>query len=326
MIKKAFALCIALLALTLPAATIASHAMPLKRFNGFSYNWGGYTIVVGGDVATSASGNKYWTGTSANPILPYTVSYVYGEWTVPTIKTGLTSLIADTSVWVGMDGYDSSTVEQVGTSSTYDPSTGTMSYYGVVGNVPQVLTLNQRHEREPGDSISAYVQFTPEGNSQAVLDRGIFKLSVTDMTTGKSFTITQGPFKPDFYLRSSAEWVVERAAFFNQKTKQAYFAELAEFDTPITFTNCKSTVSTYGSNPIHYDRMWIRAPYTGGDYGDAYLALGTAPNTIAKASMRTGNLMLSGSFTITWVMYGTSPISYPAWPCTYPEGSNSCPK
>jgi hypothetical protein len=325
LIHKAIALCLALLVLTLPAATSTTQAAPLKRFNGYSYNWGGYALVVGGEVATSASGNKYWTGTSNNPILPYTVNYVYGEWTVPRTKAGVTGFIADTSVCVGIDGYDSNTVEQVGTSSTYDPSTGQTAYYAWWEMYPKFSHSINAMNVNPGDSISAYVQFTPEGNSQAVVDRGIFKLSVTDMTTGKSFTITQGPFKPDFYLRSSAEWIVERAAFSDRKTKQAYFAELAEFDTPITFTNCKSTVSTYGSNQIHYDRMWIRAPYTGGDYGDAYLTLGTAPNTIAKAGMRTGGLMQSGSFTITWVSYGISPISCPAWPCPDPEGSNSCP-
>lgn len=224
-------------------------------------------------MATSVSGNKYWASTSANPILPYTVSNVYGEWIVPRTKAGVTGFIADTSVWVGMDGYDSNTVEQVGTSSTYDPSTGQTAYYAWWEMYPKFSHPINAMNVNPGDKISAYVWFTPAGNSQAVLDRGTFKLSLTDMTTGKSFTITQGPFKPDFYLRSSAEWIVERAAFFDRKTKQAYFAELAEFDTSITFTNCKATVSTYGSNPIHYDRMWIRAPYTGGGgYVD-----GTAP-------------------------------------------------
>ena len=323
MIRKAFALCIALLALTLPTATIAGYATPLNRFNGFSYNWGGYAIVVGGEVATSVSGNKYWASTSANPILPYTVSNVYGEWIVPRTKAGVTGFIADTSVWVGMDGYDSNTVEQVGTSSTYDPSTGQTAYYAWWEMYPKFSHPINAMNVNPGDKISAYVWFTPAGNSQAVLDRGTFKLSLTDMTTGKSFTITQGPFKPDFYLRSSAEWIVERAAFFDRKTKQAYFAELAEFDTSITFTNCKATVSTYGSNPIHYDRMWIRAPYTGGGgYVDAY-GTSIAKYTIATTSFRIGNLIDGGSFTVTWIPYGTTLAGQ--WSCPDPEGSLFCP-
>jgi hypothetical protein len=322
LIKKPFALCLALLALTLPTTTIAGLAVPLKRFNGYSYNWGGYALVVGGEVATSASGNKYWTSTSVNPILPYTVSYVYGEWTVPSIKPGVTGFIADTSVWVGIDGYDSNTVEQVGTSSTYDPSTSQISYYAWWEMYPKFSHPINAMNVNPGDSISAYVQFKPEGNSQAILDRGIFKLSITDTSTGKSFTITQGPFKPDFYLRSSAEWIVERAAFFDRKTKQAYFAELAEFDTSITFTNCKATVTTYGA-PTHYDRMWIRAPYTGGGgYSDAY-GTSSTKYTIATTSMRNGDLIAAGFFSVTWIQYGTT-LAGP-WPCSDPEGSASCP-
>ena len=324
--NKTIALSLALLMLTLPAATATGQAAPLKRFDGYSTNWGGYTIVVGGEIATTASGNKYWSSTSADPIISYTVSYVYGEWIVPDVKAGKTGMMADTSVWVGIDGYASNTVEQLGTSSEYDPNTGQMAHYAWWEMYPKfshqvrAITVNQ------GDHVSAYVKFTPDGQSQ---DRGSFVLSLTDTTNGNSFTITQGPREPSFYVRSSAEWVVERGAFYDTSTKQAYFAELAEFDASITFTNCQATVTTYGG-PVHYDRIWMTAPYpTGYGYGDAYYQWPspTPPGTrwiIAWTSMKTGNLIDGGSFNVTWNPYLTVPAG--KWRCQTPEGSTSCPK
>lgn len=167
LIQKAFALSIALLALTFLATVPASQAVPLKRYDGYSYNWGGYTIVVGGEVATSSSGNKYWTSTTTNPILSYTVSYVYGEWDVPQVKTGTTGLMADTSVWVGIDGYDSGTVEQLGTASDYNPSTGQASYYAWWEMYPKFSHSVKTMDVNPGDHITAHVKFL-QGQSKTV--------------------------------------------------------------------------------------------------------------------------------------------------------------
>ena len=213
--------------------------------------------------------------------------------------------MADTSVWVGIDGYasNSNTVEQVGTSSTYDPSTGRTSYsawwemYPKFSHPINAMTVN------PGDGISAYVQFIPEGKSQAVPERGTFELYLADFTTGKSFTIRQGPFKVGSYLRNCAEWIVERA------------------------------VDTSSPVPVHYDRMWMRAPYPYwiySDYDDAYKYWQPTPAgtpdrrwTIATASLKTGNLITGGSFTIAEVLYGTALAG--AWPCSDPEGTFACP-
>lgn len=110
---------------------------------------------------------------------------------------------------------------------------------------------------------------------------------------------------------------MERAAFFDTRTKQAYFAELPEFETPVTFTNCQSIVTAPSGIPINYDRMFIRAPYPlGYDYGDAY---GTSLTRymIAKTALRTGDLITSGSFTVSWVEYGTQVTA--TWTGT-PEG------
>jgi hypothetical protein len=332
--NEAVAASLLLLILVYPVATSTVQAAPLKRFYGYSSNWAGYILVVGGGIVTSGTGNKYWDSSPGNPIISYTVSYVYGEWKVPTVSQGKTGKTADTSVWVGIDGYasNSNTVEQVGTSSTYDPSTGQISYSAWWEMYPKFSHPVIGMKVNAGDEISAYVKFIPEGGSQAVPDRGTFELSLTDVTTGKSFTIRQGPFKVGSYLRNSVEWIVERAVFSDSPNKRAYFAELAPFGT-VTFANCKATVDTSSPVPVHYDRMWMRAPYPYwiySDYDDAYRYWQPTPAgtpdrkwTIARASLKNGNLVTGGSFTVTGVLYGTAFAG--AWPCSDPEGTLACP-
>lgn len=226
--------------------------------------------------------------------------------------------MGDVSVWVGIDGYASNTVEQLGTSSDYNPTTGQITYSAWWEMYPKFSHQISAMSVNPGDDIQASVQFIPTGSSAKNSDRGNFVLSLTDTTTGKSFTTTQGPLQPGFYQRSSAEWIVERAAFSNSKTKQVYFAELPEFDTPVTFTNCQSTVTAPSGASINYDRMWIRAPYPPGlGYGDTY---GTSLTRymIATTALRTGDLVAGGSLTVSWVPYGSTVAG--AWPYSTPEG------
>ncbi len=313
---KSAILCVSLLLMMTPSWTEASVAAPLQRYNGYSFNWSGYAIVAGGEVITTPSGNKYWDSTQANPIYSYTVSYVYGEWVVPEIGAGTTGYMADVAVWIGIDGYDSNTVEQIGTSSEYNPYTGEIAYSAWWEVYPKFSHRISAMKVNPGDYISAYVKFIVTGGSQKDPDNGIFELSLTDLTIGKSFTIRQGPLQPGFYLRSSAEWVVERPAFYNPSIKQAYFAELPPF-TSAAFIKCMATVTAPQGVPIHYDRMWMVAPYPPGHgYGDAYGTSNTR-YVIAKTGLRKGDLINSGNFKVTWKAFGTEAVK--RWPGPTPE-------
>jgi hypothetical protein len=78
----------------------------------FSLNWSGYSA---------------FTGTNANPNPTYdSVTGVLGSWTVPVLAA---STGGDTfsSAWVGIDGFVSPVVEQIGTE--HDVIDGVPSYY-----------------------------------------------------------------------------------------------------------------------------------------------------------------------------------------------------
>src|SRR5436190_1824338 len=101
--------------------------VPSTILSSKSSNWSGYAV-------TAASGS---------------VSSVSGSWVVPAVSGACTSY---SSFWVGIDGYNSSTVEQIGTSS--DISNGVPTYYAWYEMYPK-YPVNLSMSIEPGDTITA---------------------------------------------------------------------------------------------------------------------------------------------------------------------------
>jgi uncharacterized repeat protein (TIGR03803 family) len=96
-----------------------------------------------------------------------------------------------------MNGYPSTTVEQIGTDSNCVDGAPKHSpwyeFYSPNGQPQQTLSLAVN----AGDQVSAEVSYRD----------GIFTLTITDVTTGQSAPPETSPFSPA--LRSSAEWIAE---------------------------------------------------------------------------------------------------------------------
>jgi hypothetical protein len=104
------------------------------------------------------------------------LTHVTGRWHVPTVLCSATTTA--TAVWVGLDGYTSPTVEQIGTSQ--DCSSGSPAYaawYELFPSPPVVIS----HPVKPGDSISASVQTNGAGR---------FTLKMADATQGWTVSVT----------------------------------------------------------------------------------------------------------------------------------------
>jgi hypothetical protein len=151
-------------------ASPASHGPRHTVGRGTSTNWSGYAV----------------TGTGA--------THVIGSWTAQavTCSAGENSW---SSPWVGIDGDNSNTVEQIGTDS--DCQNGTPVYYAwyeMYPKSPVTLSLAVR----PGDSITGEVTYTPSGS---------FDLKLTNNTTkAPQFETTQSSKRAQ---RSSVEWIME---------------------------------------------------------------------------------------------------------------------
>jgi Peptidase A4 family len=160
-----------------PAAARVTHAPPVRlsspigRGTARSLNWSGYAAYQGGT----------------------TFSDVKGSWTQPaaSCRSGQKQYA---SFWVGLDGYNSSSVEQIGTDSDCSGANRPVYYawYELYPAPPVNLALAVR----PGDAISAEVS----------VSGSTFTLSLLNQTTGASFSTTQTVAGAAV---SSAEWVAE---------------------------------------------------------------------------------------------------------------------
>ena len=137
-----------------------------------STNWSGYAV----------------TGTSGS------VSDAKGSWIVPTIQGSCPGTNQYSSFWVGIDGFNSGTVEQTGTDS--DCQNGVPTYYAWFEFFPHPSFLISGLTISPGDHISAEASFS--GRS--------FVVTITDTSTGHSFSTSS---KVRGAQRSSAEWIAE---------------------------------------------------------------------------------------------------------------------
>lgn len=149
------------------------------------------------------------------------VSYVQGTFTIPWLVGDTPG--ASVMFWVGIDGWSSSTVEQIGIGE--DDQGGSFSLYAFYEVYPQPAQLIPNMNLAPGDSVTCAVQYL--GNSN-------FMLAMTNNTTGNWFAVTN---QCKTTKRTSAEWIVEAPQVVGTGG-----AMLADFDS-VTFTNCASNVS-----------------------------------------------------------------------------------
>lgn len=146
-----------------------------------SFNWSGY---ADGSKTTKAG----------------TFTQVSGSWTTPSVKCSAEDEL--TADWVGLDGWISSSLEQLGTISwCYEGSPTYFTWWEMYPTGKGLIRVGTT--LQPGDKISASV--TRSGTS--------YTLKLTDATHhANSFTTKQScpaATCPD----TSAEWVAERPAF-----------------------------------------------------------------------------------------------------------------
>ncbi len=192
---------VTLLAAAVPASAATSLAagprIPVTRST--SSNWSGYAVVEGN---LTNPGN-------------YTVTDVKGEWIVPAVSKSHGSTYS--AIWVGIDGYSDSTVEQIGTEQDWSGGAVYYAWYEMYPNASYLIP----NAIYPGDKMTGEVSYAS----------GQFTLTLSDSTQGWSFSISQTASSA---LRQSAEWIVE-APWLGK------ILPLANFGT-VTFTGASATL------------------------------------------------------------------------------------
>jgi hypothetical protein len=158
-----------------------------------------------------------WSGYGDEESATNTVTYVSGDWTIPAVQCPTApyqNSDAFLANWVGIDGLDNGTVEQLGTGAQcYE---GVTYYYDWVEMFPANTVVegpascNDENINcpEPGDRVSASVTVTPDGTGN-----NNYTLTLIDHTRPQeSFSVTASCATATC-VDGSGEWVVERPAF-----------------------------------------------------------------------------------------------------------------
>lgn len=216
--------------------------------------------------STSLNWSGYAAATSLRSPATGSVTAVSGTWIVPT----LTPLRGHTysAFWVGIDGYSSGTVEQLGTEQDYT-SLG-QSNYAWFEIFPRNSFLIVGFPVNQGDQISASVKYK---------GKNVFVLSMTNHTQKVTTTIPTSQTTLKGAQRSSAEWIVEAPSTYSS------VLPLADFGTG-HFSNCTAIING------------VTGPINSGNWMNDPLTMETQ-NGIQKAvpSSLTGG---GESFTVTW--------------------------
>jgi hypothetical protein len=187
-----------------------------------------------------------------------TFNSVSSSWTEPTVNcsnsdSSLTGLLgssgllggpgAASAFWVGLDGYTSSSVEQLGTDADCD--SGTASYYAWYEMYPNPSeTLPSQYPVQPGDQMSASVAANSAGTS--------FTLAIKDATAGWTFSTTQ---TGSGFARSSAEVIAEAPSsctlLFCSEVPLADFGQINFSGSGVSDSaGTNGTLSTFDANEI----------------------------------------------------------------------------
>ena len=198
-----------------------------------SVNWSGFA-----DVQNTAG-----TGPGTTPI-----SSVSGSWTIPRVNCVSGQYRNEDVIvaqWVGLDGFNDDTVEQLGTEAEcfegveYYFEWSEMFPSGTVGQGTTACINDNTDCPQPGDQIQASVVSTPGtgGNNDYTLKLTDFSDSAQNFSDPATCPATE-------CLNSSAEWIVERPAydlyFGPQIVPQADYGRTA-FTNGTVGTGSKST-------------------------------------------------------------------------------------
>ncbi|MBS0655785.1 MAG: hypothetical protein JSR46_08410, partial [Verrucomicrobia bacterium] len=192
------------------------------------------------DEGTSLNWSGYAAATSLTKPTTGSVSYVTGTWVVP--KLTATPNNSYSAAWVGIDGYSSSTVEQLGSES--DWINGKQQNYVWFEMYPQGAYEIVGFPINIGDTMAAEVTY---------VGRNTFELSIYNITKRSYFVVPSSYTKAANAKRSSAEWIVEAPS------EGSSVLPLADFGS-IKFSGCQATIS--GKTGTIGNSSWKDDPLT----------------------------------------------------------------
>lgn len=178
------------------------------------------SVANGPNISFASTNSLNWSG-YAVASTSGSVTMASGSWVEPSVTCGGGSSYA--AFWVGIDGFNSNTVEQTGTLASC--SSGKASYSAWYEFYPAGSVTISSIKVHPGDSFTATISYSSS--------TGSFTTTLTDVTTGVSYSTSASASGA---ARSSAECIAERPSIGGSITK------LANFGT-VGFSSCSATIN-----------------------------------------------------------------------------------
>lgn len=198
------------------------HGAIIEGVDSKSLNWCGYAAITGKSEMPNPTINS--------------VTQVSGSWVVPTVEANENGNTFS-SAWVGIDGFASQVVEQIGTE--HDVIDGQPSYFAWFSLFPAATQEVEGFPVNPGDVIHARVAFKGQddcGNS-------VFRLTIKNQTHKVKFSTFQHTLPGNPAHLSSAEWIVEAPIVVDPRIPciNIGILPLAKFDK-ISFDDCRTVI------------------------------------------------------------------------------------
>ena len=182
------------------------------------------------------SGN--WSGFAVTGAVG-SVTDTRGSWVVPAANCS-SSPTGYSSFWVGIDGFNSPSVEQIGTDSDCVTVNGrksdTPTYYAWYEFYPQSSYMIEFPRAvQPGDVINAEIKYIGQSNPRHGSAASQFTVTLIDVTRNETFSVTSSVAGAK---QSSAEWIAEAPCC----TASGGVLPLANFNS-VSFSSATATVS-----------------------------------------------------------------------------------
>lgn len=172
-------------------------------------------------MTTDEGTSLNWSGYASLPEGAKNITAVTATWTVPQIKPN--SNQSHTAIWVGMDGFNNETVEQIGTE--HEAINGIQKNTAWFDMYPLPAYQINGFPLHVGDVIQAEVEH--KGHQE-------FQLSIVNHTQHVYAIVPSRYTQSKLAKRNSAEWIVE--ALYSSAVEP-----LSEFHE-VAFTNCAARV------------------------------------------------------------------------------------
>ena len=164
-------------------------------------------------TGTTSTSSENWAGyavTGNNG----SFSSVISSWIQPSLNCTALANNTYSAYWVGLDGFNSPTVEQIGTEANCtNKQASYTAWYEIYPANPYEVTAGLRVN--PGNQMTASVNYLPSSTTTTIVHRreritttpASYVLRLTNDATGQSYTVNISPRQN--YDRSSAEVIAE---------------------------------------------------------------------------------------------------------------------